>query len=165
MPNGRLPLQSARRSSGRAAARWSAIPFTTMIAVACTDSFTVTMPYEQAWDTCTETLVGGGFEMVREPDAKRMIPASSEPSGRAWFLATAMPDRAGWEAPRVVQVSIEPVEPRGEAERRITVEVEKRDWVVEGDVPDPELRSRVVWMLKQALGAPVAVPPEDPPRR
>lgn len=130
----------------------------------CTDSFTVTAPYDEVWGKSTAALVANGFEMVKVSDSTKMIPASSEASGRAFFLASALPDPSGWGAPRVVQVSIEPVEPRAASERRIIVEVEKRDWVVQGNVPDPELRSRVVWILKQALGAPTALPPEEPPR-
>ncbi len=130
----------------------------------CTDSFTVTAPYQEAWQRATETMVANGFQMVTVSDERRLVPASNERTGRAWFLAKALPDPAGWEAPRVVQVSIEPVDPPGAAQRRITVEAEQRDWVVQGNVPDPELRSRVVWMLKQAFSVPGAVPPEDPPR-
>ncbi|MBM4112941.1 MAG: hypothetical protein FJ253_06145, partial [Phycisphaerae bacterium] len=116
MPSSRITL----------AATWSLLA----AGAGCTDSFTVTAPYEQVWSTSTETLVANGFEMVVVPDAERMIPASSEWTGRAWFLATALPDPAGWEAPRVVQITIDPVSPRQTHSRRITVEVEKRDWVV-----------------------------------
>lgn len=127
----------------------------------CSDSFKVDAPYQWTWDRATGALVAAGFEMVVSPDAHRMIPASSPTTGRAWFTGTA-PDGAGWNAPRIIEVTIEPVHPPEMARRTVTVKVEDRSWVAKGNVPDPEMRTRVTWILRQALQAPgTASPHED----
>lgn len=132
-----------------------------MLLPGCSDSFKVDAPYEWVWDRATGALIAEGFEMVTSPDAHRMIPASSRTTGRAWFTGT-QPDGAGWNAPRIIEVTIEPVQPPETAPRTVTVKVEDRSWVAKGNVPDPEMRTRVTWILRQALDAPgTASPHED----
>jgi len=131
-----------------------------MLLAGCSDSFKVDAPYQWVWDRATGALVAEGFEMVTSPDAHRMIPASSPTTGRAWFTGRA-PNGAGWSAPRIIEVTIEPVEPPETAPRTVTVKVEDRSWVAKGNVPDPEMRTRVTWILRQALDAPGTSPRHD----
>lgn len=120
----------------------------------CTETISVDAPYAFVWERSTQALKDAGYEMVTTPDETHLVPPSSERTGRAWFLGGARPDAAGWEAPRVIKLVIDPVEPRITSPRRVTVDVEKRDWVVHARVPDPEMRERIVWILRRALEAP-----------
>jgi len=129
--------------------------------VGCNDSFRVEAPYDWVWERSTEALVAAGFEMVVVPDEKTLIPASSRRTGRAWFTGYA-DDIAGWKPPRIIEVTIDPVQPAETAWRTIEVKVEDRSWTAKGRVPDPDMRGRVTWILRQALEAPGnAPPPED----
>lgn len=134
----------------------------TAATVGCAGSITVEAPYAVVWERTTQALMDAGYEMVTVPDDKRMIPASSQRTGRAWFLGSAKPDAAGWEAPRVIKIVIAPIDPQITATRTVTVNVEERDWVVKAGVPDPEMQERIVWILRQALDAPDAPLVRDP---
>lgn len=100
-----------------------------------------------------QALTAEGFEMVVEADARRLVPASNAASGRAWFLGPP-PRSSGLREPRIVEITIEPVQPPETAWRTITVKAEDRSWVARGNVPDPDMRNRVTWILRQALQAP-----------
>lgn len=104
-----------------------------------------------------EALTAQGFEMVVVQDDARLIPASSAATGRAWFLGVPT-DSAGVAAPRIVSITIEPVQPPESAWRTITVNAEDRSWVARGNLPDPDMRNRVTWILRQALEAPGTEP-------
>ena len=124
----------------------------------CTDSFRVEAPYDWVWERSMRALGAEGFEMVVEPDSQRMIPASNAATGRAWFLG-APPQTSGLRAPRIIEITIEPVSPPETAWRTITVKAEDRSWVAKGNIPDPDMRNRVTWILRQALQAPGNPPP------
>ncbi|MBX3356231.1 MAG: hypothetical protein KF724_11115 [Phycisphaeraceae bacterium] len=124
-----------------------------VVASGCTDSFRVEAPYDWAWERAMTAMTDAGFEMVVENDEQRMIPASSAATGRAWFLGWPDPD-AVHPSPRVISITIEPVLPPETAWRTVSVKAQDRSWVARAEVPDPEVRTRVTWILREALLAP-----------
>lgn len=125
----------------------------------CTDSFRVEAPYDWTWEQSMSAMTAAGFQMVVEPDNERLLPASSAATGRAWFLSWPAPGSIHPSA-RIITISIEPVLPKETAWRTITVKAQDRSWVARADVPDPELRTRVTWILREALAAPGGAAPD-----